>query len=225
MPKWTTCIRPGRSVESVMPRGSALVRVIPKSGTADRSGGLRTVLAGRVRRQRPLVFNLTPGRPFVNVKCLRFSHFQKFTKNVRTSSVWQIKVIVGLDIGSSAVKAVELKAVGKGYKVAAFGNELIPPDSIVDGAIIDGGVVSDAIGRLFEERGHQDEGCGRVAVRERGHRQEDHAAADDRCGAGGIDLLGGPSGTAPPYSHATSSPATELVQMRVTRRVVRQETR
>ena len=91
MPKWTTCIRPGRSVESVMPRGSALVRVIPKSGTADRSGGLRTVLAGRVRRQRPLVFNLTPGRPFVNVKCLRFSHFQKFTKNVRTSSVWQIQ--------------------------------------------------------------------------------------------------------------------------------------
>ena len=28
------------------------------------------------------------------------------------------KSVVGLDIGSSAVKAVELKAVGKGYKVA-----------------------------------------------------------------------------------------------------------
>ena len=63
------------------------------------------------------------------------------------------KSIVGLDIGSSAVKAVELKAVGKGYKVAAFGNEPIPPDSIVDGAIIDGWVVSDAIRRLFEQRG------------------------------------------------------------------------
>ena len=63
------------------------------------------------------------------------------------------KAIVGLDIGSSAVKAVELKAAGKGYKVAAFGSEPIPPDSIVDGAIIDGGVVSDAIRRLFEQRG------------------------------------------------------------------------
>ena len=63
------------------------------------------------------------------------------------------KSVVGLDIGSSAVKAVELKAVGKGYKVAAFGNEPIPPDSIVDGAIIDGGVVSDAIRRLFEQCG------------------------------------------------------------------------
>jgi type IV pilus assembly protein PilM len=63
------------------------------------------------------------------------------------------KALVGLDIGSSAVKAVELKAVGKGYKVSAFGSESIPPDSIVDGAIIDGGAVADAIRRLFEGRG------------------------------------------------------------------------
>ncbi len=60
------------------------------------------------------------------------------------------KAVVGLDIGSSAVKAVELKPAGKGYKVAAFGSEPIPPDSIVDGAIIDGAAVADAIRRLFE---------------------------------------------------------------------------
>ncbi len=63
------------------------------------------------------------------------------------------KALVGLDIGSSAVKAVELKAVGKGYKVSAFGSETVPPDSIVDGAIIDGGAVADAIRRLFDGRG------------------------------------------------------------------------
>jgi len=62
------------------------------------------------------------------------------------------KVAVGLDIGSSAVKAVELKVVGKGYKVTAFGSEPIPPDSIVDGAIIDGTAVADAIRRLFENK-------------------------------------------------------------------------
>ena len=62
------------------------------------------------------------------------------------------KALVGLDIGSSAVKAVELKPVGKAYKVTAFGSEPIPPDSIVDGAIIDGGAVADAIRRLFESR-------------------------------------------------------------------------
>jgi type IV pilus assembly protein PilM len=62
------------------------------------------------------------------------------------------KALVGLDIGSSAVKAVELKPAGKAYKVTAFGSEPIPPDSIVDGAIIDGGAVADAIRRLFEAR-------------------------------------------------------------------------
>jgi len=62
------------------------------------------------------------------------------------------KALVGLDIGSSAVKAVELKAVGKAYRVSAFGSETVPPDCIVDGAIIDGGAVADAIRRLFEGR-------------------------------------------------------------------------
>jgi type IV pilus assembly protein PilM len=63
------------------------------------------------------------------------------------------KSLVGLDIGSSAVKAVELKPAGKGYKVTAFGSEPVPPDSIVDGAIIDGAAVADAIRRLFDGRG------------------------------------------------------------------------
>ena len=62
------------------------------------------------------------------------------------------KVAVGLDIGSSAVKAIELKASGKSYKVTAFGSEPIPPDSIVDGAIIDGTAVAEAIRRLFENK-------------------------------------------------------------------------
>jgi len=62
------------------------------------------------------------------------------------------KAVVGLDIGSSAVKAVELKPAGKGFKVVAFAVEPVPPDSIVDGAIIDGTAVADAIRRLFENK-------------------------------------------------------------------------
>jgi len=62
------------------------------------------------------------------------------------------KSVIGLDIGSSAVKAVELKPVGKGYKVLAFGIESVPPDSIVDGAIIDGAAVADAIRRVFDNK-------------------------------------------------------------------------
>src|SRR5215471_14604897 len=60
------------------------------------------------------------------------------------------KTVVGLDIGSSAVKAVELKPSGKTYKVTAFGAEPVPPDAIVDGAIIDAGSVADAIRRVFD---------------------------------------------------------------------------
>jgi len=62
------------------------------------------------------------------------------------------KAVVGLDIGSSAVKAVELKPAGKGFRVVALASEPVPPDSIVDGAIIDGAAVADAIRRLFENK-------------------------------------------------------------------------
>jgi len=60
------------------------------------------------------------------------------------------RTVVGLDIGSSAVKAVEVKPAGKGYKVTAFGTEPVPPDAIVDGAIIDAGSVAEAIRRVFD---------------------------------------------------------------------------
>jgi type IV pilus assembly protein PilM len=62
------------------------------------------------------------------------------------------KGLVGLDIGSSAVKAIELKPAGKGYRVAAIGVEPVPPDSIVDGAIIDSAAVADAVRRLFSNK-------------------------------------------------------------------------
>ncbi len=60
------------------------------------------------------------------------------------------KPVVGLDIGSSAVKAIELKASGRGFKVVAMGVEPVPPDSIVDGAIIDASAVTDAVRRVLQ---------------------------------------------------------------------------
>src|SRR5262245_287401 len=62
------------------------------------------------------------------------------------------KSVVGLDIGSSAVKAVEIKAAGKTYKVTGVAIEPVPADAIVDGAIIDGGAVAAAIRRIFERK-------------------------------------------------------------------------
>jgi type IV pilus assembly protein PilM len=65
----------------------------------------------------------------------------------------KFKPVVGLDIGSSTVKAVELKPSGKGHRVTAFASAPVPPDAIVDGAIIDAGAVADAIRRVFETGG------------------------------------------------------------------------
>jgi type IV pilus assembly protein PilM len=62
------------------------------------------------------------------------------------------KPVVGLDIGSSSVKAVELKSIGKGFRVSAFASEPVPPESIVDGTIIGGYAVAEAIRRLFENK-------------------------------------------------------------------------
>jgi type IV pilus assembly protein PilM len=66
------------------------------------------------------------------------------------------KGLVGLDIGSSAVKAVELKAGGKGgaeYQLVNLGLEPLPPEAIVDGAIMDSSLVVETISRLLATTG------------------------------------------------------------------------
>jgi len=59
------------------------------------------------------------------------------------------KSLVGLDIGSSAVKAVELKKRGGSYELTNFGVEHLGQDMVVDGAIMDALTVSEAIERIF----------------------------------------------------------------------------
>ncbi|HEV1993711.1 MAG TPA: type IV pilus assembly protein PilM [Candidatus Acidoferrum sp.] len=62
----------------------------------------------------------------------------------------QPKALVGLDIGSSSVKAVELKASRAGYELVSFGLESLPQDTVVDGAIMDAPSVAKAIGDIFD---------------------------------------------------------------------------
>lgn len=64
------------------------------------------------------------------------------------------KSLVGLDIGSSSVKLVELKPVSKGefsWKLVNLGVAQLAPEVIVDGSIMDSTVVVDAIQQLFRE--------------------------------------------------------------------------
>ena len=64
------------------------------------------------------------------------------------------KSLVGLDIGSSAVKVVELKELGKGkgYQLKNVAVEPLSPEAIVDGAIMDAGLVIEAIQKALSAR-------------------------------------------------------------------------
>ena len=61
------------------------------------------------------------------------------------------KSMVGVDIGSSSVKAVELQGKNNDFQLVSLGYEALPADSIVDGQIMELNSVSNAIGNIFNE--------------------------------------------------------------------------
>jgi hypothetical protein len=61
------------------------------------------------------------------------------------------KGLVGLDIGSSSVKVVELRKKGSAYELLNLGIENLGQDTVVDGAIMDSFSVSNAIEKIFSE--------------------------------------------------------------------------
>src|SRR5437660_3932341 len=61
------------------------------------------------------------------------------------------KSIVGLDIGSSSIKAIELKRSKGEIQVSTLGVEPLASDIVVDSMIVDSGSVSSAISKLFSE--------------------------------------------------------------------------
>ncbi len=62
------------------------------------------------------------------------------------------KPLVGLDIGSSSIKSVELKGSKQGYELVSFGLEPLAQDTVVDGAIMDAPLVAGAISNIFDQQ-------------------------------------------------------------------------
>src|SRR6202789_2574957 len=60
------------------------------------------------------------------------------------------KSLIGLDIGSSSVKAVELKKTKAGYELVSYGIETLAQDTVVDGAIMDAPSVAEKIISIFD---------------------------------------------------------------------------
>lgn len=76
------------------------------------------------------------------------------------------KNLVGLDIGSSSVKAIELRGKPGNLQLVSLGYEKLDPDCVVDGQIIELNSVSHAIGKIFKEHQIKTE---RVAAGVSGH--------------------------------------------------------
>ncbi len=76
------------------------------------------------------------------------------------------KLAVGLDIGSSSVKLVQLKEKKGGYQLLAFGVAPLPPEAIVDGALMNSAAIVQAIQELV---GQQKVKAKEVAIGVRGH--------------------------------------------------------
>jgi type IV pilus assembly protein PilM len=61
------------------------------------------------------------------------------------------KMVLGLDIGTSAVKLVDLKDTGRGYQVENIALVPLPPETIVDGSLMDATTVIEAIRELITQ--------------------------------------------------------------------------
>ncbi len=59
---------------------------------------------------------------------------------------------IALDIGSTFIKLVKLKGTNKNYQLQKFGMVSLPPEVIVEGAVMDAGRVVEAIRQLLAEQ-------------------------------------------------------------------------
>lgn len=61
------------------------------------------------------------------------------------------KQCIGLDIGSSSIKLTQMSLTKTGAQLASFGVQPLPPQSIVEGTIMDHSAVADAIRSLWKQ--------------------------------------------------------------------------
>jgi type IV pilus assembly protein PilM len=76
------------------------------------------------------------------------------------------KLAVGLDIGSSSVKLVQLKERKGAYQLLAYGAAPLPPEAIVDGALMNSAAIVQAIQELVAQQKVKGK---EVAIGVRGH--------------------------------------------------------
>ncbi len=68
-------------------------------------------------------------------------------------SMFAKKSLLGLDIGSSSVKLVELERSGSSHRLRRFGYAPVPPEAIVQGSFMNATGISEAIQQAYESGG------------------------------------------------------------------------
>ena len=68
-------------------------------------------------------------------------------------SMFAKKTLLGLDIGSSSVKLVELERSGSTHRLRRFGYAPVPPEAIVQGSFMNATGISEAIQQAYENGG------------------------------------------------------------------------
>ena len=61
------------------------------------------------------------------------------------------KNLVGVDIGASAIKVVQLKENRKRLSVVRYGYATLPPQTIIDGHVMNAGVITEALLKIFAD--------------------------------------------------------------------------
>ena len=59
-------------------------------------------------------------------------------------------LVIGVDIGSHAVKVCQLKRSGNGYTIVALGSAVLPEGAVDDGTLYESKIVGDSISTLFK---------------------------------------------------------------------------
>jgi type IV pilus assembly protein PilM len=61
------------------------------------------------------------------------------------------KNLVGVDIGTSVVKVIQVRESGKGIHLMKYGVEPLPPQSVVDGNVMNSAAVVDSLTKVFKD--------------------------------------------------------------------------
>jgi type IV pilus assembly protein PilM len=81
------------------------------------------------------------------------SHFNAMALGKKNAFFGQDKALIGIDIGSSAVKLVQLSRVGKSYQISAYATAPIDKGGVVNGVIDKPALVVNAIERCLNRSG------------------------------------------------------------------------